>query len=223
MVLCYICPLKKKIYIFSGLGADERVFKRMNFGDADVNFIHYQIPLPSENLALYAQRMSLQITSNSPTLIGLSFGGMIATEVAKYIQTEKVIILASIKIRSEMPWYFKRIGQLRLHKLLPATIIKKSNFAIEWLFGTSSNVERKLLKQILLDTDAYFLKWAIDRIVFWDNQTIPPNLVHIHGTHDKVIPIRYVTCQYRINRGGHFMTLYQADELSQLIKKILEV
>ncbi len=194
----------------------------MKFPYADVVFIEWQQPLPSENLGTYAQRMSQQITTPSPILIGLSFGGMIATEIAKHIPTEKVILLASIKIRSEIPWYYRFIGQLRLHKLIPSSLIKKSNFAIEWLFGTSSEVERKLLKQILVDTDAHFLKWAIDRIVFWDNQIIPNNLVHIHGTHDKVIPIRYVSCQFRINRGGHFMTLYQAKELSQLVQRIIE-
>lgn len=73
------------IYIFSGLGVDERVFRYLDFSGMDVRFIHWIRPLPDESIKLYAQRLRQQIVTDKPILIGLSFGGIIAVEVGRLI------------------------------------------------------------------------------------------------------------------------------------------
>lgn len=90
-----------------------------------------------------------------------------------------------------------------------------------WFFGTSSEFDKMLLKQILKDTDPTFLKWAIDKIVLWKNFTPPKNIFHIHGTSDRILPLIFVKCNLKIKRGGHLMTLNQAKELNQILKSQL--
>ncbi|WP_278638062.1 hypothetical protein [Capnocytophaga sputigena] len=46
--------MAQKYYVFSGLGADERVFKNLSFGEAEVEHIHWIPPLATETLAQYA-------------------------------------------------------------------------------------------------------------------------------------------------------------------------
>ena len=77
-----------KIYIFSGLGVDQRVFDKIDFGNLDVEFIDWIEPLKNESLSDYAKRISQSLTDSNPTLIGLSFGGMIAVEISKILQTK---------------------------------------------------------------------------------------------------------------------------------------
>lgn len=213
--------MTKEIYIFSGLGADESVFQRLDFSGFSTTFIKWTVPNDKETIENYATQLIDQITSNKPILIGLSFGGIMAVEVAKQIDTEKVILLASSKTKKEIPFYYRWAGQVGLHKLLPTKLLKSPNFITNWFFGTSSTFERQLLKQILLDTDPIFLNWAIDKIVRWTNNTPTKNVFHIHGTSDRILPLCFVDCNMTIKNGGHLMLLNKSDELNKIIRQQL--
>lgn len=212
--------LKNNIYIFSGLGTDHRVFQRINFGEWNPIFIQWISPIKAETIEEYALRLSKQIIEENPTIIGLSFGGMIAIEVSKLVNPTQLILLATAKNRKEIPWYYKTAGKISLHKLLPARLLTRSNAISNWFFGTIDAFDRNLLKEILRETDPVFLKWAIDQIVKWSNETVIKNTIHIHGTNDRILPKRFVNADYSIENGGHFMTVNKAEEISLLIRKI---
>ncbi len=211
----------KSIYIFSGLGADERVFKYLDFSNFDTTFIRWTQPIDNESIEHYAKRLTEQITTIRPILIGLSFGGIIATEVAKLIDTEKIILIASAKTRKEIPFYYRFAGRLKLHKLLPIKLLKRPNIFSYWFFGTQNKQDKKMLAEIFHDTDTKFLKWAIAKIVSWTNQTRHQNLKHIHGTSDRILPIRFINCDLKVIGGGHFMTVNKSDELNTKLKSLL--
>ncbi len=143
--------MTKELYIFSGLGADERVFQRLDFSGYSTTFVKWIVPQDKETIEQYATRLLDQITTTKPTLIGLSFGGLIAVEVAKQIETEKVILIASAKTKNEIPFYYRFAGQLKIHRLLPTRILKSSNFITNWLFGASSTFDKQLLKLTIMD------------------------------------------------------------------------
>ncbi|GAB3512250.1 hypothetical protein GCM10027341_52750 [Spirosoma knui] len=211
----------KRIYIFSGLGADERVFKDLDFSGFEVTFIRWIQPQLNETIEEYAKRLTQQINTARPILIGLSFGGIMAVEVAKLIATSKVILIASAKTRQEIPFYYRLAGQLRLHKLLPTALLKRPNIVSDWFFGVHSQEDKQLLAAILRDTDSHFLRWAIDKIVTWTNQKPPQNLTHIHGTADKILPFRYIASDLMVIGGGHFMTVNKAGELTKAVRGLL--
>ena len=213
----------KNVYIFSGLGADKRVFQKMDFSAYNATFVDWVSPRRSDTIESYARRLTDQIHHEKPILIGLSFGGIIATEIAKIIATEKIVLIASAKTKFEIPNYFRIAGKLKLHKLLPARFMKMPNVFSFWLFGTENKTEKELLRKILQDTDAKFLQWAIDKIVSWKNETEHKNIVHIHGTADKILPMRFVNCQIKVVNGGHFMTLNKAEALDEIVKRELSL
>ena len=211
----------KEIYLFSGLGADYRAFEKLNFSNFNTTHINWIVPEKAESIVSYAYRISNQIKADNPILIGLSFGGIIAIEVSKHIKTEKIILLASAKTKLEIPFYYKLAGKLQLHKLIPARIFKSANFLSYWFFGINNKSEKLLLKNILEDTDASFLKWALNEIVNWENIKVEGNLIHIHGSSDRILPIKYIDVDFKVKNGGHFMTLNKDIELSNLIKNII--
>lgn len=211
--------MSQNIYIFSGLGADERVFQKLDFSGFVPVFIKWIKPNKDESIENYAERLLGQIDENRPILIGLSFGGMMAMEVAKHIETKRVILIASAKTMIEIPFYFRWAGKLRLHRFLPTVLLKNSNFLTNWAFGVNSESDKLLLKQILHDTDPMFLHWAIDKIVCWKNKIYPPNTLHIHGTSDQILPVRFVKCDAMVTGGGHLMTMNMAEEVMESIRK----
>lgn len=212
----------KNIYIFSGLGADKRVFKYLDFSGYEVTFIEWISPEDKESIEHYAKRLTEQIQTEKPILIGLSFGGIMATEVAKHITTEKIVLIASAKTQKEIPFYYRWLGALKLHRIVPSRFMKQSNFFSFWLFGIKSKEDKQLLTEILKDTDPRFLKWAINAIVNWKNTAEHKNIQHIHGTADRVLPMCFAKYDVEVKGGGHFMTINKFEELNQILKQMLE-
>lgn len=212
----------ENLYIFSGLGADKRVFKYLDFSKYNATFIDWINPFENESIEDYAKRLTVQVTSEKPILIGLSFGGIMAVEVGKIIESKKIILIASAKNKSEIPFYYRLAGFLNLHKLIPTKLMKKSNFLSFWFFGINSKENKNLLTEILKDTDENFLKWAIDKIVNWKNTHIHKNLKHIHGTVDRILPIQFVKSDIKIVNGGHFMTIDKFEELNFVLENSIK-
>ena len=212
----------KNIYLISGLGADERAFRRLDLSGYNVTFIKWITPEANETIEKYAARLIQQIKTEKPILIGLSFGGMMAIAIAKQIEVEKVILISSVKTRKELPFYFRLAGKLKLHKLFPVKKHKTDNFSLTHLFGISSEEDKQLLLQILNDSDPIFIEWAIDKVVNWQNKAEIKNLFHIHGTEDKMFPFRFLKrCDEVILKGGHFMVLNRFSEVNKALKKII--
>lgn len=209
----------QKVYLFSGLGADQRVYQHIDFSGFDIRHVEWIPASKGESLAHYAQRLLAQIDSEQPILIGVSFGGMLATEVAKLITVKKIILISSAQTWQDIPFYCRWLGYLKLHHLLPVQLfIRLPVFILAWLFGVNTLQEKQLLGRIIRETNPVFLKWAVGAILGWDNTRIHPHAVHIHGTHDKVLPARYCKPHIAVAQGGHLMTLVQEDVLSKLIR-----
>ncbi|WP_333864496.1 alpha/beta fold hydrolase [Sphingobacterium sp.] len=210
-----------KIYIISGLGVDQRVFSKINFDSLDIEYLDWITPNPHEPLAIYAKRLSSKITVKQPILIGLSFGGMIAIEIAKAISVKKIILLASAKGNHEFPLRYRLASWLRINQLVPNSFLKWHNFLSDYFFGISSKEDSLLLKQILYDTDPVFMAWAIHQILQWKNRFIPGNLIHIHGDKDRIMPINCLKPSFVIKGAGHFITVTHAAEVEKLLREIL--
>ncbi|KAA5534362.1 alpha/beta hydrolase [Paenimyroides baculatum] len=209
----------RKIYIFSGLGVDKRVFDNIDFSDLNIAFVDWIDPIKNETFESYAKRISKDFEKDA-ILIGLSFGGMLAVEVSKIIPVKKVILIASAKNKSELPKWFLLAGKLKLNRIVPSSLLKTTNFITNWLFGATTSTEKLLLKNIIKDTDPRFLKWAVDQIVNWKNLSVPQNCIRIHGTNDRILPAKYLKVDYKIKNGGHFMTVNKAKEIEVIIKKL---
>ncbi|ALO26704.1 alpha/beta hydrolase [Leptospira borgpetersenii] len=214
----------KNIYLISGLGADERVFDKIDFKTERPKYISWIDPKKEERLADYSKRLIAQIDSSQGIiLIGVSFGGIIAAEIAKHIQTEQIIIISSIKTSSEKPYFYNLISFLKIIDLIPEFLLKLYTPILSYYFGISSNEDKILLRDFLKSTRGAFVKWALKSILNWNNKEYPNNLIHIHGTKDRLFPFRLIDKPIRIENGGHFMVLDKHTEISIKLDNILNM
>ena len=211
----------KPIYFVSGLGADKRVFRWLQADDYSPVHIEWISPWKGEPIEDYARRLTEQIEDENPIIVGLSFGGMIAVEMAKQISTEKVILISSVKDKLEIPFYFKLFRWLPLHRVFPfKSLLFAFYWLAYWLFAPEGSDQKKLLKTVLIETDPHFLKWALHKVVVWQNQEVPENLVHLHGKRDRIFPYRFVNPDHSVDNSGHLMVMNRAEEISSLLKKL---
>lgn len=210
-----------KIYCLSGVGADRRVFQYLQLKEHQLIHIEWIEPEKYETLKHYALRIKDLIDTDEPfAFIGLSFGGMVATEIAKRIRPEKLFVISSIVTRDELPAHYKLSRGRRFSKMLPDRFLKRPNFLVNYLFGVESEQDKQLLKEILHDTDPAFLKWALEAIVNWDNEE-PVDCIRIHGTRDRILPAGSFGITHCIKDGGHMMIANKADQVSELIKRYI--
>ncbi|MBK7435096.1 MAG: alpha/beta hydrolase [Chitinophagaceae bacterium] len=179
-------------------------------------------PLPKETISEYALRMSQPIVEKDPILIGLSFGGILCTEIAKLIPVEKIIIVSSIKTTEELPGWMKAVALLKLNKILPLRSTKLTAPIQNRMLGVSEPLDIKVAEDYRKNADPVYVNWAVDQVLNWKNAWVHPAIYHIHGDNDKMFPIKNTSPTYIIKDAGHFMIMNRAGEVSELINKILQ-
>jgi pimeloyl-ACP methyl ester carboxylesterase len=210
-----------KVYFISGLGADETAFGKLQLPGIEMIHLNWLEPEKNEPIGSYAARMAARITEADPVIVGLSFGGMMAIEIAKLIPVKKLILLSSAKDRTELPPYFAICRFIPLHRWLPLNNISTHPRVLELVFGARSDEQRERLKKVINNTIKGFNEWAIDQVVNWKNASVPANVSHIHGNADYLLPRRYVRADHVIENGGHLMVINNAKEVSALLRELI--
>ncbi|MFC4635966.1 alpha/beta hydrolase [Dokdonia ponticola] len=203
-----------KIYGISGLGADKRVFEFLTL-DYEFIPINWITPHKNEPIKEYSKRISTVInTHNDFCLIGVSFGGLIATEIHQLLNPKATILVSSIHTKNELRPMYRWFGKTKLIQLIPSFLFDPPRFIANYVFGAKNT---KLLNDILDDTDVTFAKWAVTELINWKHTTPSEYVLKINGTNDKLIPPKGNTKMELIENGEHFMIVDRADEISNLI------
>jgi pimeloyl-ACP methyl ester carboxylesterase len=211
----------KTIYCISGLGADERVFSNIAVPGYELQPIQWKIPLKHESMEAYARRMLADIPEQKPILMGLSFGGMMSIEIAKLAAVEKVIIISSIKSARELPGWMRFSGRLGLDKIVPLKSFKIMEPIQNYKLGVTNAAERKMAIEYRRNANRTYTSWAINQVLNWKNDWQPATMVHIHGTNDKMFPIKKINANYTVQGGGHLMIMNKAAEINNYLRTIL--
>jgi len=206
-----------KIYCFSGLGADERVF---DFLEIDSNYelvpVKWIDPLLNESIEDYSLRISKNIMDENPFgILGVSFGGLVAQEVSKVLNSKFTFVISSISKPSEIPFLLRFIPNI-FFKILPKKFFCLPHFMANFFFSANN---KKLLSQILRDANPNFTKWALIAFKKWKSQNILLNVFFISGSKDRLI--KPVKGAVNIPNGGHFMIVDSAGEVSSRINDLL--
>jgi pimeloyl-ACP methyl ester carboxylesterase len=212
------------LYFISGLGADKRVFDKLVLPSAfRIHHIEWLPVSKKETLEHYCRRLSEQIDTDQPfTLVGLSFGGVIATEMSKFLKPVQTVLISSFCLKKEVSRFYVFLSDTGLYKLLPTRIFLKPNHFVYRIFGAYNPAAKKLLQNILEDTDPVFFHWALNQLFSWNNNWIPPNLVRIHGTADKVLPYKTNMEAIPVKGGEHLMVYSKWEIVSEILTEKLQ-
>lgn len=216
--------LIKNIYCISGLGADYRIFENLSIpAGFTLKHIPWISPDHEETIDSYAQRMASKIQDPEPILIGVSFGGMLSVEIAKILPVKKIVLISSIKSSSEKPLYFRIARSLRLNRIVGLKPYKFLEPIENFTLGARTEEEKILAREYREQLDLPFSNWAIDRILRWENDRFPADVVHIQGSDDHVFPLRYIKPTHVIAGGGHLMIMDKSAEISGILTDVLAV
>ena len=212
-----------KTYFISGLGGDKRLFSKLTLpANLEVEYLEYMPHEPDETLTHYAKRMAMDIDATSDfQLVGLSLGGLIASEIANFMSPKQVVLLSSIATGANVPWYLKMAAPLLQNPFFPLSKENVSNPVGFWLMGAGSSQDLKLMDDLLDYSNEAFLRWALYAIATWKQEKKAKHLFQIHGSHDKLFPLAFVQPDFVVEGGEHLMVLNKHEEVSAILSKRL--
>lgn len=210
------------VYLIPGTGADGRLFQRLDLGAYDTVWLEYIEPEKSESFDSYINRLSKEIdTTEAFALIGVSLGGIIATELAERLQPEKVIVIAGAKVRKELPAHYRFFHYFPIHHLIGGRSMRWSTKRLQPFFEPMDEDAETLFYDMIAAKSPYFLKSAVRWMIAWERETYPTNIVHIHGNKDRTLPIKNIETNYIVEDGGHMIVYTHAEALSVLLQEVL--
>ena len=214
---------KIPVYMMPGLAASTAIFERIILPEAnfEIHLLEWEIPIEKESLLEYAKRIADKIKHPNPVLIGVSFGGILVQEMARFITVRKVIIISSAKSNLEFPRRFKLGKKTKAYKLIPMSLLLNIENLAKFSFGATINKRIKLYEKFLSVRDIRYLEWAVEQVILWDRTVVDENVIHIHGDADDIFPMKYINNCIVVRGGTHIMILNKYKWLNENLPSII--
>lgn len=203
------------IYLIPGMTSDYPVYSRILPMLPHAFAIDFIQPNPRETLVSYASRMASQLPCHS-FIGGVSFGGIVALEVARFLRPKGCIVISSIRHPSELPPWF-RVGRLFGGRCCSSflSMIGSAAAMLPKKFCTSTTIRATKLAGM----DGRWHRWATSAVIDWKPELAFDGCpVHqIHGTADTTFPIRYTHPDIIVPDGRHALPISHPTETANAI------
>jgi len=223
LFLAQLSSAQKTIYFIPGTGADGRLFERIHIKQYDTIWLEYLVPEKHEIFSHYIGRMAAKIdTSEAYSIVGVSLGGMIATELADRLHPEEVVVIAGAKRASELPNHYHLFRYLPLHRVIGGRMMIWGTKLMQPLFEPMEADQQAVFRSMISQKSPHFIKSAVRWMINWKRDDYRTDIYHIHGAKDHTLPIKNVEANYVIEEGGHMITYDRAEEISSLLKEVIK-
>ena len=215
---------KEQVYMMPGMAANPIIFENIKLDPSrfDIHWLDWKIPFKNESIQDYAKRMCNNIKHENPTIIGVSFGGVLVQEIAKLISVNRVIIVSSVKQTSEIPSHMQLARETGVYKYLPFGLLNYIEQIEKLPVGNVIRKRLKLYKQYLSVNDKIYLDWAVKQMVCWEQAKPMEDIIHIHGDQDKVFPIKNIDKCIVVSGGTHLMILNRFRWFNENLPKLIK-
>jgi pimeloyl-ACP methyl ester carboxylesterase len=207
------------IYLIPGMTADFPVYSRILRLLPNAIVAEYISPESNETLVGYASRMASRIPANS-FVAGVSFGGIVALEIARVLRPQGCILISSICKPAELPPWF------RVWRALGG---RRSNAFLETIGTAASMVSRfactssTIRVSELAGAGGQWHRWATASVLDWqpDLEFKACPLLQIHGSADSTFPIRYINPDLTVAGGRHALPISHPKETAAAIRSFV--
>lgn len=212
--------MSNRILLLTGMTPDRRIFDRMLPLLPTAFVVDWIRPMRYESIRDYATRLGQSIPRDDSTIVcGVSFGGIVAQELASSINAKVCVLISSVRSPDELPpWFrvFRALGP-RTAEMGMSTIGVLSSL---WPRRLRTQGTWRLLQ--LASTSGAWHRWATAAVLSWRqcSEDNPIPVFQIHGDRDRTFPIRYIDADYVVQGGGHILPFTHGKEVAEKLRQI---
>jgi pimeloyl-ACP methyl ester carboxylesterase/N-acetylglutamate synthase-like GNAT family acetyltransferase len=215
-----------RLVLLPGLGTTGRLFDPQRQAFPALEIPPWLEPEPAETVPAYGKRMAATLGPAGPDLVlgGVSFGGMVAFEMARHVPARVVVLIAS----GTSPRTLTRMagGLARAGRRLPPRALPPPRPlwpAVAWGFGARTAEERALVYELIRTSRPGFAKWGLGALIDWQTSGPEPCPVRrIHGVEDRLIGAARVPAEIVIPGAGHLINVTHAADVNAFIRAALD-
>ena len=205
----------------SGLGLGREFLQPRQTEDVEVIVPTWIAPLSGETIHSYARRLASSLHRADVTHIaGVSFGGVLALEMAHLLNVKGVIVVSGILSPAELPWHFRLLKPLSAKSL--GVLL---DLALLLAAGISSCCGKLLPRNPraffhwFKGADKTMVKWGSFALLRWQPTYNLESLsiLQIHGAADGIFPKHSRGLQKAVIDGGHVLTATHPETVNQCI------
>ncbi|MES2679303.1 MAG: alpha/beta hydrolase [Bacteroidota bacterium] len=209
------------IYAIPGLGTTKDLYSNISVANHEIKVLDWPVPEKDLSLESYALKFLDQIDQTKPVnLIGVSFGGMICSELAEKIKVNKLVLISSCKNRTEFPLLLKLVRVIPLYRAFSDSLIRAIAKTKRQFIGFEKSFEPTFVAMIDQMPQNYFSN-CIAYILNWERRTNNSTPVHIHGTADRLLIHSKIKNYHPVKGGSHAMVLSDASEINVILNKVM--
>lgn len=213
----------KRVVLFSGMGGDDRLFRSIRIPEAEIVTPDHTEPAHGETLTQYASRVADDLDIQPAYIIGgVSFGGMLAGEIARQRPVAGLILLGSCLRPSRLPWSYRWLE--RLGRFIPDFVLGLRSWPplVRWRFAPLTHDAETCLIEMASCYPAEQLREFGRMVIDWPGvDNIPCPVLSIHGEWDRIIPLKCAEPDVILKDAGHAFTLTHADQTNSAIRDFL--
>lgn len=155
-------------------------------------------------------------------LVGLSFGGLVAQQIASLNGNAKVILVSSFLSKKNLPSFLRFGLDTGLYHFMPKKQFDFINQQIAYRLNSGEKSSHQMLIEMLEKSDMDLVKWSVHQIATWKPILNPKFERHsLQGTNDMVVMPWETHNKHVVQDGTHFMVHDQADEVTNLLASII--
>jgi pimeloyl-ACP methyl ester carboxylesterase len=216
-----------RLVLLPGLGADADLLEPQRRAFPDLEVLPWLDPRPDESLDEFGRRMAEASTLDGGSVIGgVSFGGMVASVMARHVRPRALVLIASCTSGRAVRGYRRVLAPLLASFPWKRPLPRAAWPLVAWFFGARAPHHRKALYRLLAQAPIPFVQWGLSAIVRWSPATAASaagtRVRHIHGTSDRLLPIRGVHPTDVVQGGGHFINVTHADQVNECVQRARE-
>lgn len=201
------------IFLLPGMSKNTSVYARLAPLLPNCQIVNWIEPQEYEPIASYAKRIAAQLPNGECYVGGVSFGGIVAVEVARIIGANRCFLISSILSPSQLPPWIRPMRLLSWSSVSAAMLVAGA---------IAQRVPRRLRSRTTLKTNRWagkeglWYRWATSAVLRWNPDCgCQPSVFHIHGDRDRTFPVRYASPDIVIPGGGHLLPLTHATEVAE--------
>lgn len=210
----------RRIVLLTGMTPDHRIFDRLLPLLPNATVVDWIAPIEHESIVSYAARLGRTVIHDDPIVVcGVSFGGIIARELACHVNAASCVLISSVRSPRELPPWFR---MCRVLAPSPAVSIMKAagTIANGWPRRLRTPTTCRLRK--LAGASGEWHRWATAAVLNWElsqhANRIPS--IHIHGDRDATFLIRYTCPDMVIHGGGHVLPITHCAEIAEKLRQV---